>query len=486
MTAVALVYPHQLFQKHPALDECDHFFIIEDPLFFKQYAFHKHKLILHRASMQMYKEHLEEKGKKVTYISAEQIGNSDDVLDRIGNAQELVLAEPDDDWLEMRLRKAAMRGKLKIKLLQSPGFVTSLETSKQHFESKSKFFMGSYYQEQRKRLDILIARGKPVGGKWSFDTENRKRLPREIPIPRLPPLELNQYVDEAKKYVELHFSSNPGSVHSFNYPTTFSQADSWLNTFLSERFASYGDHQDSIARNETFLFHSMLSSSLNTGLLTADFVVRKALEHSQQFDIPMNSLEGFIRQIIGWREYVRAVYSLIGRKERTTNFWKHSRKIPPSFWSATTGIEPLDIVIQRVLDTGYCHHIERLMIVGNFMLLCEFDPDEVYRWFMELFIDSYDWVMVPNVYGMSQYADGGMIVTKPYISSSNYVLKMSDFKPGLWCETWDGLYWHFVHEHRMFFERNPRLGMMARQLDRMDKEKLNKHLNTAKKFLKQL
>ena len=221
-------------------------------------------------------------------------------------------------------------------------------------------------------------------------------------------------------------------------------------------------------------------------MLTPDFVVQKALEHSKQYDIPMNSLEGFIRQIIGWREYVRAVYSLVGRKQRTTNFWGHTRKIPKSFWNATTGIEPIDTVIQRVLDTGYCHHIERLMVVGNFMLLCEFDPDEVYRWFMELFIDSYDWVMVPNVYGMSQYADGGLIVTKPYISSSNYILRMSDFKPGRWCEIWDGLYWHFVHKQRIFFQTNPRLGMMVHQLDRMDKVKLNNHIKVASKFLKEL
>ena len=486
MSSVALVYPHQLFKKHPAFGLCNHFFIIEDPLFFKQYSFHKYKLILHRVAMQMYKDLLEEKGKKVTYISAEQIENSEEVLTRIGDVQQLVVAELDDDWLETKLRKAALSHNLTIKFLKSPAFFTSIERSKQHFTTKNKYFMGSYYQEQRKRLDILITKGKPVGGKWSFDSENRKRLPKQIKIPSLPILQTTKQLDEAKKYVELNFSNNPGSINSFNYPTNFSQAEKWLKMFLSQRFASYGDHQDAIASNETYLFHSIISSSLNTGLLTPDFVVQKALEHSKQYDIPMNSLEGFIRQIIGWREYVRAVYSLVGRKQRTTNFWGHTRKIPKSFWNATTGIEPIDTVIQRVLDTGYCHHIERLMVVGNFMLLCEFDPDEVYRWFMELFIDSYDWVMVPNVYGMSQYADGGLIVTKPYISSSNYILRMSDFKPGRWCEIWDGLYWHFVHKQRIFFQTNPRLGMMVHQLDRMDKVKLNNHIKVASKFLKEL
>jgi deoxyribodipyrimidine photolyase-related protein len=179
----------------------------------------------------------------------------------------------------------------------------------------------------------------------------------------------------------------------------------------------------------------------------------------------------------------RAVYQLKGTEERTRNYWGFTRKIPESFWQGTTGIEPLDLTIKKVLDTGYCHHIERLMVVGNFMLLCEFDPDEVYRWFMELFIDAYDWVMVPNVYGMSQFADGGLMSTKPYISGSNYLMKMSDFKKGTWQETWDALFWRFMHVHRDFFLQNPRLGMLVRSFDKMPSEKQNALLVKADKYL---
>ena len=187
--------------------------------------------------------------------------------------------------------------------------------------------------------------------------------------------------------------------------------------------------------------------------------------------IPLNSLEGFIRQIIGWREFMRGVYVTKGSEERVRNFWGFSRKIPKSFYDGTTGIFPVDETIKKVLETGYCHHIERLMVLGNFMLLCEFDPDEVYRWFMELFIDAYDWVMVPNVYGMSQFADGGLMSTKPYVSGSNYLMKMSDYPKGQWQEIWDALFWRFLDIHRAFFLKNPRLGMLVKTFDKWDESK---------------
>jgi deoxyribodipyrimidine photolyase-related protein len=180
---------------------------------------------------------------------------------------------------------------------------------------------------------------------------------------------------------------------------------------------------------------------------------------------------------------MRGVYVTKGSEERVRNFWGFSRKIPKSFYDGTTGIFPVDETIKKVLETGYCHHIERLMVLGNFMLLCEFDPDEVYRWFMELFIDAYDWVMVPNVYGMSQFADGGLMATKPYISGSNYLMKMSDYKKGEWQHVWDGLFWRFMHIHRDFFLQNPRLGMLVNTFDKMPHEKQKSHLKNAEEFL---
>ena len=195
-------------------------------------------------------------------------------------------------------------------------------------------------------------------------------------------------------------------------------------------------------------------------------IVNEILEFSTENNIPLNSLEGFIRQVIGWREFIRGVYASKGSMQRTKNYWNFTKTIPSSFYNGSTGIKPIDDVINTVYENAYCHHIERLMLLGNIMCLLEYDPDEVYRWFMEMFIDSYDWVMVPNVYGMSQYADGGVMSTKPYISGSNYILKMSDYKKGDWSAQWDALYWSFINNHRSFFLKNPRMSMMVRLYDK--------------------
>ncbi len=287
--------------------------------------------------------------------------------------------------------------------------------------------------------------------------------------------------------MKLNFPGNPGAVsEKVRYPVTFDESRAWMESFFRERFHDFGAYQDAIVRDETILNHSLLSPMMNSGLISAEEVIRNTQEYGAAQKIPLNSLEGFIRQILGWREFIRAVYQLKGSFQRTRNFWEFSREMPDSFYTATTGIDPVDDVIREVLDTAYCHHIERLMILGNFMLLCEIDPDEVYRWFMEMFIDSYDWVMVPNVYGMSQFADGGMMATKPYISGSNYIMKMSDYKKAEWQETWDALFWRFIHTHRKYFSSNPRLGLMVRSFDKMDQERQRKLIWRADKFLESL
>jgi len=221
-------------------------------------------------------------------------------------------------------------------------------------------------------------------------------------------------------------------------------------------------------------------------LLTRDYVIKQSLEYASRNDIPLNSLEGFIRQVIGWREFMRGVYRFRGDKIAGVNFWKNSNHLSNAFYNGSTGIEPVDFVLKKVWHNAYAHHIERLMILGNFMLLCEIHPDEVYKWFMEMFIDSYDWVMLANVNAMSQYADGGGIVTKPYISSSNYVKKMSDFSNGPWCDVWDALYWRFIYNHRKVFEKNPRMKVMLAHLDRKGQAGLGKDLNLANGYLGEL
>ena len=197
----------------------------------------------------------------------------------------------------------------------------------------------------------------------------------------------------------------------------------------------------------------------------------------------MNALEGFIRQLIGWREFMRATYVDHGVEMRTTNHWGHHRPMPACFYDGTTGIDPIDDVIGRVLQTGYCHHIERLMVLGGFMFLCEFDPDDIYRWFMEMFVDSYDWVMVPNVYAMSQHADGGLTTTKPYFSGSSYIRKMSNHPAGDWARIRDGLYWRRIGNHVDELAKNPRWAMLCARARKMDPVKMEAHLEVAEDYL---
>ena len=316
--------------------------------------------------------------------------------------------------------------------------------------------------------------------------ENRKKLTKNLVIPRVKFPEDTEFEIEAIDYVEKHFPDNPGDGFDFIYPVTFEQAEDWLDDFLHNRFKLFGDYEDAMDKNQAYLFHSVLTPMLNSGLITPKQVIDKALHFAELNTIPINSLEGFIRQIIGWREYMRAVYLLEGVNQRTSNHFKFSKQLPSAFYKASTGIEPVDLVIKRVLEKSYTHHIERLMILGNFMLLCEIHPNEVYKWFMEMYIDAYDWVMVPNVYGMSQYADGGLICTKPYISSSNYIREMSNFEKGNWCEIWDALYWRFIYKHKKLLAKNPRMSIMINQLNKMDKTKIKSYLKTAENYLKNL
>ena len=483
-----LIFPHQLFEINPLLEKKGKFFLIEEPLFFSQYKFHVQKLIMHRSSMKFYYEFLKEKDIDITYI--ENKNKLSDVRNLIINLKKekfnnIIYINCVDNYLDSRIHNYSNQNNIVIEILESPMFLNStVEIDKFFGNNKSKFLHSSFYTEQRKKHGILIDKdGKPEGGKWTFDSENRKKYPKNKIPPKIKELQADKYFTEAVSYIKLHFKDNPGRIPEIpQYPTSFTQAKEWLKEFLENRFSEFGVYEDAIVEKEIFLNHSVISPLLNTGLLTPDVVVNESLKFSNL--VPINSLEGFIRQIIGWREFIRGIYIFKGSFERKNNFFGFKRKIPKSFYNATTGILPVDNAIKKTLDKSYCHHIERLMVLGNFMLLCEFDPDEVYMWFMELFIDSYDWVMVPNVYGMSQFSDGGIMSTKPYISSSNYIKKMSDFNTkGEWTNIWDGLYWRFINNHREVFKKNIRMKFMINMFDKMKDEKKNALAKSANAFL---
>lgn len=474
--SVFLIFPHQLFYNIGLLQKVDEVYLIEEFLFFKQYTFHKQKLVLHRASMKYYESYLRQQNIVVRYIDTHSSMSDIRLLGhhflQQGIAQ-IQYYDVCDDWLEKRIQQVALDNHFQLITHDSFLFLNSTKDLQSYFEEKKKYFHADFYMLQRKKFSILIdEKNKPLGGKWSFDADNRLKYPKDKQAPIIDFPGLNTFYKAAIDYVENHFPNNYGRISdTFIYPTTHSESIAWLHQFLQTRFDAFGMYEDAIVGNEIILHHSVLTPMLNIGLLTPKQIIDETLQYAALHNISLNSLEGFIRQIIGWREFIRGVYVYKGKQERTTNYWGFTKKIPASFYTATTGIVPIDTTIQKLLDTGYCHHIERLMILGNYMLLCEFHPNEVYKWFMEMFIDAYDWVMVPNVYGMSQFADGGLMATKPYISGSSYVLKMSNYTKGNWCEKWDALFWHFMNKQRQFFLSNPRLGMLIKTYDKMSEEK---------------
>lgn len=489
MKTAHLIFPHQLFEDTSNIGQVCDIFIIEEFLFFKQYSFHQQKIAFHRATMKYFTDYLEAKKFSVSYIdSSNPLSDVRQLITFLANHNYSTISylDPTDEWLSKRIIKTAKTCDIELKKQKTPLFIFDTVYFQKNFFSKKKLFQTSFYIDARKQQEILCNDDKPLGNKWTFDQENRLKYPKKSSPPIIHFPSENKFTKEAKEYVYKYFDSHYGSLKTMIYPTTHQEAKNWFMQFLKNRFKQFGDYEDAIVSQELILHHSVLSPLINVGLLDPHNVINEALNFAKNNQIPINSLEGFIRQLLGWREFIRGVYEIKGVEQRTKNFWQHKRKIPLSFYNATTGIPPVDMTIKKVLQTGYCHHIERLMVLSNFMLLCEFDPDEIYKWFMELFIDAYDWVMVPNVYGMSQFADGGIMSTKPYISGSNYLMKMSDYPKGEWQTIWDSLFWRFMDKHRGFFFKNPRLNMLVKSYDKMDVSKKSLMKNASEDFLSQL
>lgn len=460
-------------------------------MFFRQYPFHKLKLVFHRASMQVYAKALKSEGYDLKYVE-QSSGHSDVRILLAHLAGEGITCihycDPVDDWLQQRLVKEAEKHGIQLVVYDSPAFMRKDAEIRAALGTKKRFFQTAYYIDERRRLGLLIEpSGEPQGGKWTFDTDNRKPWPRGKIAPRVDWPEQSPEVMEAVSYVEKYFPHNPGTITMpFRYPVDHRAASQWLNQFIQSRFKEFGPYEDAIAASEMLLHHSLLSPLLNAGLLLPGQTVRAATEAYLRGEATLASVEGFVRQIVGWREFIRGVYVVAGRKERTKNFFGFRNPMPGALYDATTGIPPIDQTIKKLQHSAYNHHIERLMLLGNFMLLCEIHPDAVYQWFMEMYIDAYDWVMVPNVYGMSQFADGGLMSTKPYISGSRYVLGMSDYPKGDWTAIWDALFWRFIHLHRDKLRANPRIGMLAGNFVRMPAGRRSELLDLAEAYLGKL
>ena len=487
---LALVLGNCLFPDHSPLnpDKNTLFFMAEDEGLCTHFKYHKHKLMLFLSAMRSHADTIDS-NYNLTYwkLTAENSTLSYEdklvkTLEENPAIKKIVTYVIEDKFFKQKIHNLIQDQGLELEVVDSQLFMNTQADFADYLSTTKKPFMHRFYIEQRKKFGVLLDDdNKPVGGKWSYDAQNRKKLPKDIFIPNQPSSDWTSHTHDVAELVNLLFADHPGSTENFSWATTRRQVLYRMKDFFQNRFQHFGPYEDAIDSQKTYLFHSVLSAYINMGLVTSLEVLEASLDYASQNEIHLPSVEGFVRQLMGWREFMRGMYHHF---ELKGNYFGHQNKMNSNWYNANTGVPPLDSSISKVTKNAYVHHIERLMVLGNIMLLSEIHPDEVYKWFMEMFIDSSDWVMVPNIYGMSQFADGGTFATKPYIGGSNYIAKMSDYsKSGQWSDEIDGLYWRFINNNRKLFKNNPRMSMMVSLFDKMDSNKKARLMKAANNFI---
>ncbi|MEL6489106.1 MAG: cryptochrome/photolyase family protein [Cyanobacteria bacterium J06621_3] len=467
--------------------------LIESLSHVKERRYHQQKLILIWSAMRHFADELKAAGWQVTYETAETFEDPLNQWIKKNKIDELRVMEPADRPFAIFLNQLD----LTCELTQTPNnhFLWSTSDFDEWASSRKSLLMESFYREGRKRFGILMNGKKPVGDKWNFDKENRKPPKGKISPPEplwFEPDEMTQSVMEAVKGADY---PTFGEADGFGWAVTREQALAVLDHFVRDRLTTFGPYQDAMVTGEDTMWHALLSPYLNIGLLQPMEVIsaiatayEKSVEEEEE--IPLNSVEGFIRQVLGWREYMRGIYNHVDEDYPSRNYFEHTHSLPDFFWTGDTKLNCLHQTIDTVKRTGYGHHIQRLMILANFSLISGLSPQEVEDWFHAAFIDAYDWVMQTNVIGMGLFADGGVLATKPYASSANYVNKMSDYCKG--CEydrkarigenacPFNFFYWDFLDRHREKLSKQGRMNFILKNLDRMSEDELNEIRQQAK------
>jgi deoxyribodipyrimidine photolyase-related protein len=353
--------------------------------------------------------------------------------------------------------------------------------------------MEFFYREMRRATGLLMEGDEPAGGAWNYDAENRASLPAGVTPPAAPRFAPDEITRDVMALVSTRFGAHFGTAESFAWPVTARDAEAALHAFIQDRLPRFGDYQDAMAAGQPFLFHSLISTSLNIGLLDPLAICRAAEQAWRDDKAPLNAVEGFIRQIIGWREYVRGLYWLLMPGYAEGNALSAKRPLPAFYWGAETSMRCMSQAVGQTRDHAYAHHIQRLMITGNFALIAGLDPNEVNRWYLAVYADAFDWVELPNTHGMALYADGGVMASKPYAASAAYINRMGDYCRGCAHDAKDAvgpracpfnfLYWDFIARHAEDFARNPRMAMPVMGLRKLKPEKLAAMRAKAQAFL---
>lgn len=363
-------------------------------------------------------------------------------------------------------------------------------------DGRKQLRMEYFYREMRRKTGYLMDGDEPVGGQWNYDADNRKRWDGETPFPNPPQFSRDDIDNEVIDLVKTHFSNHIGNIDDFRWGTTRTQAQAALGFFIQHCLTHFGDFQDAMVRNERSLFHSLLSPYINCGLLTPEQVCDAAQRAYDDGRAPLNAVEGFIRQIIGWREYVRGIYWLHMPQYAKENRLKNDRALPHYYWDGKTDMACMSDCFKNTFDNAYAHHIQRLMVTGNFALIAGITPEEICDWYLAVYADAYDWVELPNTLGMVMHADGGYLGSKPYAASGNYIHKMSDYCKGCRYNVktrseddscpFNSLYWHFIQRHEDAFKNNPRMAMIYRSFAKMKEEERQRTLKRAEYLLENL
>ena len=457
---------------------------------------HKKKLILVFSAMRHFAKELRNKGFSITYseISKSQDNFTKELLYQCKKIKpkRIVITHPGEYRVLKEIKKWEKILNTPVTILEDNRFFCTIPEFKNWTEGKKELRMELFYQMMRKKHHILIDNdGKPKGGKWNYDIKNRKSLPKNHPnIPK--PLQhkpdeiTKQVISEVKK----RFSNYFGDLQPFWFAVTHEDAKKSLNDFIENRLEMFGPYEDAMTQEESFLYHSVLSMYLNIGLLEPKQVIYKVLEKKR---IKVESIEGFVRQILGWREYVRGVYWHNMPKYSKMNYFDAKNKLPKFYWTGDTKMNCMKKSIEQTVKEAYAHHIQRLMITGNFALIAGIKPDDVCEWYLSVYADAYEWVELPNTHGMTLYADGGMLGSKPYAASGNYINKMSDYcknckynvkkKEGEDACPFNYLYWDFFLRNQKKLEKNPRLWTAFSNIKKMSQNKKNQIHNDSKKFL---
>lgn len=504
---IRLILGDQLNHKHSWYAESDDekvcYFMAEMRQETDYTTHHIQKVVAFFKSMRNFKDWLQNREKEVIYYPLDDTQNKQNLVE---NLQQIIKEKkatkfeyqlPDEYRLDEQLKGFCKSLNIKTKAYDTEHFLTSRTDLEEFYEGKKQMIMEYFYREMRKKYSIMMVNNsEPEGGKWNFDESNRKKWKEEEEIPH--ERGFRKDVSDITDMIKKHDVKTMGTIDSanFNWPTSREDSLSVLNYFCKNLLIHFGDYQDAMHTNQKFLFHSRLSFSMNSKMLHPKEVVDAVIDYwrSNKDEIDISQVEGFVRQIIGWREYMRGIYWKEMPGYRRSNKLDNQNELPDFYWTADTKMNCLHHAIKQCLDEAYAHHIQRLMITGNYALLTMIHPDEVCEWYLGIYIDAIEWVEITNTRGMSQFADGGIVATKPYVSSGSYINKMSNYCKNCHYKVskkteedacpFNALYWNFLDEKKEFFENNQRMSMMIKSLEKMDANKLEALKRRAKQVIK--